>query len=181
VCVPSILPPRIDAIHFKESHHMKILLAGALLLMPLPALAQAGPGPNMNFVTPAEIQKLVAKAKTEKRTAGIGTVERITKVGPYEMQVEYRTGPTRPALHHKDAGWAYVVSGTCTFITGGTLRDSHPARPGSTTDVGTAIDNGVSEKLSKGDFIMVPPNTPHQFTDIHGDFVIVSMHLPMPD
>ena len=91
---------------------MKTLIAVALSLMPLPALAQAGPGPNMNFVTPAEIQSLVAKAKTEKRTAGIGTVERITKVGPYEMQVEYRTGPTRPALHLKDAGWAYVVSGT---------------------------------------------------------------------
>ena len=164
---------------------MRSLLIASLLpvtvALCLPAMAQTAPEAAKLFASAADIQTFVAKARTEKKTAGIGTVEPIATVGPYQMQLEYRTGPTRPALHHRDAGWAYVVQGSCTFLTGGTLRDSKPSGPGSTTDVGTAIDGGVARKLAKGDFIMVPPNLPHQFLDIQGEFVIVSMHMPMPD
>lgn len=159
---------------------MKSLLLAALMLAPIPALAQGAPVPPRVFASPADLQALIVKARGEKHTEGIGSVYPISVVGPYQMQLEYRTGPTRPALHHQDAGWAYVVQGRCTLVTQGSLRDSKPAAPGSTTDVGTAIDNGVSQKLAKGDFIMIPPNMPHQFLDIHGEFIIVSMHLPMP-
>jgi hypothetical protein len=159
---------------------MKSLLVAALLLAPIPAVAQGAAVPTRVFASPADLQALIVKARGEKHTEGIGSVYPISVVGPYQMQLEYRTGPTRPALHHQDVGWAYVVQGTCTLVTQGSLRDSKPAAPGSTTDVGTAIDNGVSQKLAKGDFIMIPPNMPHQFLDIHGEFIIVSMHLPMP-
>jgi hypothetical protein len=32
-----------------------------------------------------------------------------------------------------------------------------------------------------GDYAMVPPDTAHQFQDVNGDFVIMSVHLIMPE
>jgi quercetin dioxygenase-like cupin family protein len=55
-----------------------------------------------------------------------------------------------------------------------------PLRPGSTTDSGASIEGATPQKLSKGDTVMVPPDTAHQFQDVNGEFVIMSVHMPVP-
>ena len=45
---------------------------------------------------------------------------------------------------------------------------------------GTGIDGGQRRKVAKGDFIMVPENTPHWFSAIEGTVVLMSLHLPHP-
>ena len=37
----------------------------------------------------------------------------------------------------------------------------------------------TSRKVAKGDYIMVPPNTPHQYSDIQGELAMVTLHMPM--
>jgi mannose-6-phosphate isomerase-like protein (cupin superfamily) len=44
---------------------------------------------------------------------------------------------------------------------------------------GTSIDGGVSTKLGKGDFFMVPEGVPHWFSQIDAAGLnIMSVHLP---
>jgi quercetin dioxygenase-like cupin family protein len=39
-------------------------------------------------------------------------------------------------------------------------------------------EHGVTRRVAKGDFIMVPENTPHWFSAIDGTVVLMSLHLP---
>ena len=43
---------------------------------------------------------------------------------------------------------------------------------------GTAIEGGSSRKIAKGDYVLVPANTPHQYTDVQG-LVMVTLHMPV--
>jgi quercetin dioxygenase-like cupin family protein len=68
----------------------------------------------------------------------------------------------------------HVISGNGTLVTGGTLNDPKevPASNevvtvlnGPSTE-GSGIQNGVSRKISPGDVVIIPPNTPHWFSEI---------------
>jgi uncharacterized RmlC-like cupin family protein len=43
---------------------------------------------------------------------------------------------------------------------------------------GKGIEGGTRQKMSKGDFMMVPAGVPHWFTDISGQITEFSLHLP---
>ena len=43
---------------------------------------------------------------------------------------------------------------------------------------GSGIDGGISKKVAKGDFILVPEGTPHWFSTIDGTLTLMSLHLP---
>jgi len=159
---------------------MKIILLAAALLAPLPALAQAPPPPKL-FTAGADIAALIAKAKAEQKSPAINSVQPIASLAPYRVLLEYRTGLTPPSVHHGEAELIYVIQGGATLVTGGTLAGVIPARPGSTTDSGTGIEGAVTpRKLTTGDYVMVPPDTAHQFQEVQGEFVVMSVHLPMP-
>ena len=51
---------------------------------------------------------------------------------------------------------------------------------GSANLSGTGIDGGKSQRVAKGDMIMVPAKTPHWFGEIDGALVLMSIHLPLP-
>ena len=95
------------------------------------------------------------------------------------MLLEYRTGLTPPTVHHGQAELVYVIKGNATLATGGHLTGILPPRPGATTDSGTGIEGATPQPLSQGDYAMVPPDTAHQFQNVHGEFVIMSVHLPV--
>ena len=44
--------------------------------------------------------------------------------------------------------------------------------------LGTGIDGGKSQAVAKGDFVIVPENTPHWFSSINGTIVLMSLHVP---
>jgi quercetin dioxygenase-like cupin family protein len=37
----------------------------------------------------------------------------------------------------------------------------------------------VPHRIARGDYIMVPPDTPHWYTKVEGKFVSVTLHMPM--
>jgi quercetin dioxygenase-like cupin family protein len=48
--------------------------------------------------------------------------------------------------------------------------------------MGTGIEGSdKSQKLAKGDILLVPAETAHQFQDVKDEFVILSVHMLMPD
>jgi mannose-6-phosphate isomerase-like protein (cupin superfamily) len=70
----------------------------------------------------------------------------------------------------------YIVEGSATFVTGGTIIDPKVDKPitpwGGEEIRGTAIEGGESHHLSKGDVMIVPAGVLHWFKEIqHGPFL----------
>ena len=156
---------------------MKILVLAAALLVPLPALAQsASPPPTKLFASAADVQALIAKAKAEHK--GGNTAKLVVNDEGYPFQLEHRTDTTPPSIHPKHAELIEIIEGSCTLVTGGKLVGAKPAAPGAMTQGGTAIEGGSKRRVSKGDYIMVPANTPHQYTEVNG-LVMMTLHMPV--
>ena len=79
-------------------------------------------------------------------------------------------------MHEAEAEVFYVVEGSATLTTGGTLRNEKRSNPTNLSGVG--IDGGSSRRISKGDFFLVPENTPHQFTGAADALILMSLHVP---
>ena len=155
---------------------MKSLLAAALLLAPLPALAQSAPPPTKLYSSAADVQALIASAHAEHK--GGNTVRMVANVPGYPVQLEFRTSTTPPSIHPAQDELIEVIGGGCTLVTGGTLTGLKPGATGAKTLTATAIEGGSPRKVTKGDYIFVPANTPHQYTEIQGELITVAVHMP---
>ena len=102
---------------------------------------------------------------------GVGVVHRARVAGKQ----------TPNAIEHSEITEIYhVISGSATLVTGGTMENSKPAAPDSQvvkvlngpSSTGGAILNGVSRKVTAGDVVVIPPNTPHWFSEITSDEVV---------
>ena len=58
----------------------------------------------------------------------------------------------------------YILEGTATLVTGGTIPDPKPLAPASATLRGKRIDGGISRKVAAGDVVIIPGHTPHWFS-----------------
>jgi len=78
------------------------------------------------------------------------------------------------AAHDKVSEVYYVVEGSGTFVTGGTLVKAQKRESSSDTVrqlsgpgyAGSGIQGGMSRRLSKGDMVIIPAGAPHGFTDV---------------
>ena len=161
---------------------MKNILLAAALLMPLPALAQTPPPPATKlFTAGADIPALIAQAKANQKSPSINSVVPIAVTGPYRVLLEYRTGLTPPTIHHGQAELVHVIQGSATLVTGGKLTGAQ-SKPGAANESGTAIEGATTpQKLTAGDYVVVPTDTTHQFQDVQGEFIIMSVHMFMPE
>jgi quercetin dioxygenase-like cupin family protein len=62
------------------------------------------------------------------------------------------------------------------MVTVGKLKDERRTNPENLT--GTAIDGGMTRRVARGDFILVPEHTPHWLTNIDGSVTLMSLHVP---
>lgn len=154
---------------------MKNALLPILLLVAVPALAQTAP-PVKTYASAADVQAALAKAKAEHKDGN--TIEKLAGTTGYTLQLEYRTGATPPTVHPTQDELIGGISGSATLVTGGKLVGIKPGAPGAGTIVGTAIEGGTEQPLAKGDYLLVPANTPHWFKDVHGPLAVTAMHMP---
>ena len=162
---------------------MRILTGLALALISVPALAQTPPGPGgapaaaapKIFTSSAEVQQLIAHAREIHKDQPLIS-QPILSLAPIRANMEYRTASFQAAVHEKEAEMFYVIDGSGTIITGGTLKDEKRTNP--TNLSGSGIDGGTSRIISKGDFLIVPEGVPHQLTDIKGELILMSVHVP---
>jgi mannose-6-phosphate isomerase-like protein (cupin superfamily) len=141
------------------------------------AAQSAPPAPKL-FASAADVTAMMAKAKTERKPDQANFSQPIVQLAPYNANLEYRVGSVAaPAsVHEREAEMFYVVDGTGTLVTGGTLHDEKRTNAENLT--GSAIDGGSPRRVAKGDWVMVPEKTPHWFTKIDGTLVLMSIHLP---
>jgi mannose-6-phosphate isomerase-like protein (cupin superfamily) len=134
--------------------------------------------PDKTFTSAADVEAMIAKAKTERKSDQANFLQPLLRLSPYAVNLEYRVeGVDTPAtVHEKEAELIYVVDGAATFTTGGKLIGEK--RTNASNLSGTGIDGGTPQRISKGDYIIVPENTPHSFTKTQGRLVIMSVHVP---
>jgi len=82
----------------------------------------------------------------------------------YMVHASRREKPGMVEVHVKDTDIIYVLDGSATFVTGGTIVDGKPTEPDEIR--GTAVNGGDTRRIAKGDVIIVPNGTPHWFQDI---------------
>ena len=98
------------------------------------------------------------------------------QLGTYNVNMEHRVMGQAAAVHEKEAELFYVIDGAGTIVTGGKLVEEKRTNDANLS--GTSIQGGVSKRISKGDWIMVPEGVPHQIPTVEGALTVMSLHLP---
>jgi len=161
---------------------MRVLMAGfVVILTASAAFAQQPPAPaaaaaSRTMVSAADVTALIAKAKAERKDNQALLAQSMIQLAPYNVSLEYRAAVANAAVHETEAELFYVIDGSATLVTGGKLTNEN--RTNGANLSGSGIEGGVSRRVAKGDFIMVPEGTPHWFSAIDGTVVLMSLHLP---
>jgi mannose-6-phosphate isomerase-like protein (cupin superfamily) len=80
-----------------------------------------------------------------------------------------REKPGEVEIHTYDTDFFYIVDGTATFVVGGKAIDTRQVAPDEIR--GKSIEGGEAFHLKKGDVILVPNGTPHQYTETSSPFL----------
>jgi len=136
----------------------------------------ANPAASSTMVSAADVAAMIAKAKSDRKEGQALLAQSMIQLAPYNVSLEYRAQVANAAVHETEAELFYVIDGSATLVTGGKLTADATRNGANLT--GKGIEGGTSRKVAKGDFIMVPENTPHWFSAIDGTVVLMSLHLP---
>jgi mannose-6-phosphate isomerase-like protein (cupin superfamily) len=149
----------------------------SLALSLFAAIAVAQTPPDKIVATNSEIMAMVAKAKADRKPNQPTFAQPLLALAPYGANLEYRAAVGPAAVHKKYAEFFYVIDGSATLTTGGKLVNE---KSNGDNLSGTAIEGGSSRAVAKGDFVIVPENTPHWFSAINGTVTLMSFRLPRP-
>jgi mannose-6-phosphate isomerase-like protein (cupin superfamily) len=149
----------------------------AAVLMLLQGSARMPPTAAVD-VAAADIRAVIKQAPAD----GVMDQQiRVADMGKYNVAVGvlHRSAKARQtAISHAQVTEVYyIIDGSGTFVTGGTMVQPTPS-PADGTVVkilvgpstnGTSITNGQSRKVSPGDVIIVPPGIAHWFSAMESD------------
>lgn len=88
----------------------------------------------------------------------------LIEVNNYKVHASRREAPGMAEVHNLDTDIVYVLEGSATLVTGGTVVDGKTTAPNELR--GKEISGGETHKLIKGDVIIVPAGTPHWFKEV---------------
>jgi mannose-6-phosphate isomerase-like protein (cupin superfamily) len=74
----------------------------------------------------------------------------------------------------------YMLSGTATLVTGGTMVDPYEPSTSPTSLRAPSIEGGVSRRVVPGDVIVIPGHTPHWWSELESDIEYL-IFRPDPD
>jgi uncharacterized protein GlcG (DUF336 family)/quercetin dioxygenase-like cupin family protein len=92
--------------------------------------------------------------------------EVLVNTGNYMVHASHREANGMAEVHADDTDIIYVLEGTATFVTGGTVDDPSTVSPGEIR--GPSVRNGDPRTIAKGDVIVVPNGVPHWFEKVSG-------------
>ncbi len=84
----------------------------------------------------------------------------------YMVHASRRDKAGQAEVHELDTDVIYVLGGSATFVTGGSVVDGKVTEPREIR--GGSIEGGETRVISKGDVITVPNGTPHWFKEVKG-------------
>jgi uncharacterized protein GlcG (DUF336 family) len=84
----------------------------------------------------------------------------------YKVDASHRDEPGVVEVHTRDTDIIYMLEGSATLVTGGTLVDAKTIEP---EEIRSRESNGGETRvMTKGDVIVIPNGTPHWFKEVKG-------------
>ena len=133
---------------------MKIL--GALLLVSLCATARA----QVAAYSTDQLLQLAAQMREQAKNtkdAGTGILEK--RLDAHTI-LAFRDKDGKGEQHQQFEDVFFVLQGTATLVTGGTIKNPATTAPGEVR--GESVQDGTRRKLQEGDVVHISANVPHQ-------------------
>ena len=94
------------------------------------------------------------------------------------ITVAHRAEPGMVEVHDKETDTFYVLDGSATIVTGGTMVGGSVTGPGQHR--GTDITGGQAQRIAKGDVMVIPAGVPHWFKEVPSsiDYYVVKVIAP---
>ena len=136
------------------------LMTGLAVFLSVPLIATAAQlamrssAVGVTHFTAAQVKKAFEK--------GMPLIE----IANYKVHASHRGGPGIVEVHERDTDIIYMLDGSATLVTGGSVVEGKIIEPEEIR--GKHIDGGEARRLAKGDVIVVPHGTPHWFKEVSG-------------
>lgn len=131
-------------------------------------------------ITTADIAAAIQRLPADRPSANGTFVERRDPSSisglAYRVAIDRRRMPQNAAQHQTEGEIWAVVDGEGTITTGGRIVETK--KDGKV--VSRAIEGGVSQRIAKGDFVVIPEGVPHYITEAKPHVVFVAIEFPRP-
>jgi quercetin dioxygenase-like cupin family protein len=121
------------------------------------------------FAIPVAGSDPVTYFSGDQTRAAFAVGKPLIETDAYKVHASRREKPGQAEVHERDTDIIYVLDGTATLVTGGTAVDAKVTAADERR--GASIAGGTTRTLAKGDVIVVPHGTPHQFTAVQAPFL----------
>lgn len=135
-----------------------------------PPAAPPSPGSPAIFKSAAELAAVLQKAAVN---AGGTSSSAVTSNHQYRVSLVHRDKPAGALTHPGNTELLYITEGAGTIVTGGTLVPAAAGKPAS-------IANGVPQRFTKGDVIIVPVGSAHWFAAIDAPVTYLEVRWVAP-
>jgi mannose-6-phosphate isomerase-like protein (cupin superfamily) len=137
-----------------------------------PAPPAPPPGSAGIFKSNADLQAVLAKAiagATDMASSAVANTDQ------YRVNIVHRPKPNGAIAHPGNTELHYIIEGSGTVVTGGTIVRKAGGAAGSAT-----IEGGESHKVSKGDIIIVPAGSAHMYSEVNGEITYLEIRFVAP-
>jgi glc operon protein GlcG len=111
---------------------------------------------------------VVTRVPAARVADAFGRNETVLETDAFRVNPSHRDGPGEAEVHIWDGDIMYVLDGSASLVTGGTVVDPKMVAPGEIR--GPRIDGGVVHDLAAGDVIHIPRGVPHWFRKVARPF-----------
>jgi glc operon protein GlcG len=118
--------------------------------------------------------ELAATLKRAMATAGDDqSSANITTNNQYRASIVHREKPAGALAHAGNTEMHYILEGTGTVVTGGTIVRGAAGAPAT-------IQGGETKQVKKGDVIIVPENSPHWYKEVTSPITYLEVRWVAP-
>ena len=128
------------------------------------------PGSPAIFKSAADLAAVLSKATVN---AGGMSSSNVTTTDQYRVSLVKREKPAGALAHPGNTELLYIVEGAGAVVTGGTLVPAANGKPAS-------IANGVTQKVVKGDVVIVPAGSAHWFSVVDSPITYLEVRWQAP-
>jgi mannose-6-phosphate isomerase-like protein (cupin superfamily) len=131
------------------------------------------------LITAADVAAAVGRLPAAGVSVNGTFVERVDAPGKlaYRILVARRGTPLNANRHATEAELWSIVDGSGTITTGGKIVETK--KDGKV--VSRVIDGGVTHKVTKGDFLVIPEGVPHYVTEANPHVIFLAIEFLRPE
>jgi mannose-6-phosphate isomerase-like protein (cupin superfamily) len=174
----------MKAIGFVAAFALVSLTAIGLVTAQQPATTPAGrgaaqavpaaPPPGSPAVYKSGVELTAGlKAAAERAAAGAQISAGISTTDQYRINLVQRTQGAGPLTHAGNTELHYITEGAATVVTGGKIVRGAAGTPAT-------VEGGVTRRVTKGDVILVPADTPHWYKEVEGVVTYLEVRFVVP-